>query len=738
MDLTFDLSDYEIIREFKGNASNKIYLIQHRQTGQKVIHKRIKIYNLPCQLREIQSQKNLKHDYIIQLLSYSVQKDVLELFIEYASYGDLFEFINSLEFIKESILLRLFFKIVIAVEFIHSNGFIHRDIKPENVLIGDDFEPKLADFGSSVMQQIVRNTFCGTYEYMAPEIYYREKQSQKVDIWALGVLLFEMTHNKMPFREKTMDQVREILATGSIPFDAQISGRIRSVIQKILQFDPKRRPTAQQILCFPELKFFFDEMPDKLPFIDPAPPNVTVQMIKNLQSKQELFSEVKENHYKHLKSQKELDEGNDPVEKVKQELLLFQKNFELPAKLKLEPLKMQPRKRQLVFDNNSETYGNSSVHQKINKNEEKSTFYCEIESHEKLEQTCTFTPASPAKDFKLNRSEKVPLKREEQFVRIKSAKSGKCAHPNQLKLKISQRFTPKVRHARLQLQNSDKTSVRNLVNTIKRQKRDKAPKLKDFKWSPQWQPNKCRSRSPNPGQLSMFSFNRLSTGKTCRLNRSNNFTEDGQFDDYKFLKSAKAWAPGKKTPKVFQFNNQSKQILTKKAVRATAKKKKRNQLKPLQFKDFQSRLGGRALKAPKRAKAEATKKKGAKDFKQIKKDFLKSTFNSPFGYSTFSTRTSKKLKQRFFGLSKAAKRNEKEIELEKRSHVKNNFGEKYFSTRNISRPKAKFKMEGKGGEKSVSKMPKPKRGKGSPTRQRKFHKVGMSVEPKRRNWILGI
>lgn len=299
-----DLSHFSILQEFKGNSCNKIYLVTRPGETRKFIFKVIKIYNFQSQLREIQAQKNLKHNYIIRLLDYEIQKESIVLLIEYAEKGDLFEFINTIESIRESKLLRLFYKIVVAVHFIHLNGFIHRDIKPENILIGGDNEPKLADFGSSVSEEIVRNTFCGTYEYMAPEIYMRRKQTAKVDSWALGVLLFEMTHNNTPFKNKDVMEIREIVESDRIQFDEQISMKIRNIIRQILKFDAKERPTTAQILKFPELKRFYLEMkPDLLSMYQ----DNKIAKIRKIKSMNNGFKV--ESQYRHMQTTTNLPES---------------------------------------------------------------------------------------------------------------------------------------------------------------------------------------------------------------------------------------------------------------------------------------------------------------------------------------------------------------------------------------------------------------------------------------------
>ena len=290
-----NLKDFQVLKELKGNSSNQIFLVRN-PSGKRVIFKRIRIHNFTAQLREIQAQKNLHHRYIVRLLDYEIQHEYIVLIIELAEEGDLFEFINNIDSIRESKLLRLFYKIVIGVHFIHLNGFIHRDIKPENILIGNG-EPKMADFGSSVAESVVRNTFCGTYEYMAPEIYMRRAQTAKVDVWALGVLLFEMTHNRTPFKGKDVAQIRKIVEGKRIDFDKQISSKIRRIICQLLRFRAEDRPTTAQVLKLPELKRFYEEMKPELLAIYQ---DKTILKLRKIRSCNKGFGE--ERGYRHMKT----------------------------------------------------------------------------------------------------------------------------------------------------------------------------------------------------------------------------------------------------------------------------------------------------------------------------------------------------------------------------------------------------------------------------------------------------
>lgn len=86
-------------------------------------------------------------------------------------------------------------------------GVIHRDLKPENILLDDHYNVKICDFGWSAGRERSRKTFCGTYEYMAPEIYNNRRYDYRVDIWSLGILLFELLHGYSPFKGKNMQLV---------------------------------------------------------------------------------------------------------------------------------------------------------------------------------------------------------------------------------------------------------------------------------------------------------------------------------------------------------------------------------------------------------------------------------------------------------------------------------------------------------------------------------------------------
>ena len=121
--------------------------------------------------------------------------------MEYASKGSLFHTIRANRKLDEKTAFTYFIQAASAILFLHENNLVHRDLKPENLLVDDDGMVKLGDFGWCVELALGnRITFCGTYEYMAPEILKEKPYNQSIDIWSLGILLYELLHNFSPFR----------------------------------------------------------------------------------------------------------------------------------------------------------------------------------------------------------------------------------------------------------------------------------------------------------------------------------------------------------------------------------------------------------------------------------------------------------------------------------------------------------------------------------------------------------
>jgi serine/threonine protein kinase len=151
--------------------------------------------------REIAIHRRINHPNIVKVYSHLENENFFYLIMEYVNGGSLYYLIKKNKGIDEKKAFDYFIQASSAVNFLHENNLIHRDLKPENILISDKGEVKLCDFGWCVdVTEGSRVTFCGTYEYMSPEIVKEIPYNFEIDVWSLGILLYELTHGYAPFR----------------------------------------------------------------------------------------------------------------------------------------------------------------------------------------------------------------------------------------------------------------------------------------------------------------------------------------------------------------------------------------------------------------------------------------------------------------------------------------------------------------------------------------------------------
>ena len=179
--------------------------------------------------------------------------------MEYAPNGNLYNLITKEKTgFNEYKAFEYFIQVVNAVYYLHNNNIIHRDIKPENILIGEDNKIKLCDFGwAKELSLENRSTFCGTVEYMAPEIFGSENYDYGVDIWSLGILLYELLYGHSPFKANNTKNVILNIKSHELTYDdtnKTVSKSCKDLIQKLLNNNPQKRYKIKDILEHPFVK----------------------------------------------------------------------------------------------------------------------------------------------------------------------------------------------------------------------------------------------------------------------------------------------------------------------------------------------------------------------------------------------------------------------------------------------------------------------------------------------------
>ena len=240
---------------------SKVKLYEDKKTKMKYAIKKMNILKLEKISKnkklvnnEINIQGRIKHPNIIRLYNFYKYKNDYYLILEYASKGTLFDIIRQKSGLTESMAFYYFIQALNAIYFLHLHSIIHRDLKPENLLINNNNILKLCDFGWGVkLKSNKRTTFCGTVEYMAPEMIKKQKYDETIDIWSLGVLLYELVHSYSPFCSEDLDikKIGNNIIQNKLIFQEGLSEEYKDLVNKILIKDSSKRIKIEEIYNHP-------------------------------------------------------------------------------------------------------------------------------------------------------------------------------------------------------------------------------------------------------------------------------------------------------------------------------------------------------------------------------------------------------------------------------------------------------------------------------------------------------
>lgn len=276
------LEDFEIGRAIGKGRFGNVYLARHipsggRQVALKVMMKQpIVDANCVHRLRnEAEIQSRIAHPNCLRLFGYFHDDNKVYLVLEYASGGSVNDQLRKCGRFEENVAARHVAAVASALAYLHERNVIHRDLKPENLLYGDDkMTPMIADFGWSIHAPAPfnrRNTFCGTVEYLPPEMLEGETHSYSADSWALGVMAYELLFGSTPFvagqsrTDDSNDEAWKSKTTSNIqkcslqyPPDINISQDAKDFIECMLEKNPDNRMPVESMLHHPWISPFID------------------------------------------------------------------------------------------------------------------------------------------------------------------------------------------------------------------------------------------------------------------------------------------------------------------------------------------------------------------------------------------------------------------------------------------------------------------------------------------------
>lgn len=252
------IGKYTIIRDLGSGTYGRVVLATDTEGNEVAIKmlalKTIRSQKMATQVkREITIMKSIQHPHVVRLLEVLKTETHLLLVCEFVSGGDLFDRIVSTDRLLESEAKHYFLQILDAVAFCHSKGIVHRDIKNENILVTQDNDIKVTDFGLGRMfenasKEELCETMCGTLNNVSSEIIKNEAYDGKaVDAWGLGVALYVMVAGYMPFDEEDMQLLHKKISDADFDMPEHFSPDLQDLMAHILVSDPKKRLTVPQI-----------------------------------------------------------------------------------------------------------------------------------------------------------------------------------------------------------------------------------------------------------------------------------------------------------------------------------------------------------------------------------------------------------------------------------------------------------------------------------------------------------
>ncbi|KAG7549089.1 NAF/FISL domain [Arabidopsis thaliana x Arabidopsis arenosa] len=250
---------YEVGKFLGQGTFAKVYHARNLKTGDsvaiKVIDKeRILKVGMTEQIkREISVMRLLRHPNIVEFHEVMATKSKIYFVMEHVKGGELFNKVSSGK-LREDVARKYFQQLVRAVDYCHSRGVCHRDLKPENLLLDEQGNLKVSDFGLSALadsrrQDGLLHTTCGTPAYVAPEVISRRGYDGfKADVWSCGVILFVLLAGYLPFRDSNLMELYKKIGKAEVKFPNWLAPGAKRLLKRIFDPNPNTRVSTEKIM----------------------------------------------------------------------------------------------------------------------------------------------------------------------------------------------------------------------------------------------------------------------------------------------------------------------------------------------------------------------------------------------------------------------------------------------------------------------------------------------------------
>ena len=241
---------YTIYQSIKNNNKNKFYSIKNIFLN-KISNDEINDYIKDCKILKL-----LKNSFILKIYNYYLTEENLLIIFEYLNGGFLSEFLSlqrkKKSLIKEEIIWKIYIQLILGLNKIHNNNIIHRDLKTQNIFLTKHFNVKIFDFKKSKIlndNKEFTNSFIGTPYYFSPEMILKKKYNFKIDVWAIGIILYEICTLKKPFVGKNVEELNKNILKGKFKEINKIySKELKKVLNMLLINQQEKRPNVYDLI----------------------------------------------------------------------------------------------------------------------------------------------------------------------------------------------------------------------------------------------------------------------------------------------------------------------------------------------------------------------------------------------------------------------------------------------------------------------------------------------------------
>lgn len=282
------IGDWEFVKTIGSGSMGKVKLAKHRVTNEicavKVVTRAAKVWQRQHQndppssdpaeisarkkefdkevgrdrrtIREAALGKILYHPFICRLYEMYPMSNHYYMLFEYVQGGQMLDYIVSHGSLKEAQARKFCRGIASALDYCHSNNIVHRDLKIENIMINTQGEIKIIDFGLSNLfdRENLLKTYCGSLYFAAPELLSAHPYvGPEVDIWSFGVVLYVLVCGKVPFDDKSVNNLHEKIKRGNVEYPSSLSGECVSLLQRMLVVNPSHRGNIREVINHPWL-----------------------------------------------------------------------------------------------------------------------------------------------------------------------------------------------------------------------------------------------------------------------------------------------------------------------------------------------------------------------------------------------------------------------------------------------------------------------------------------------------